>query len=80
MMAAAYRAHFRAFAKTAARDALRAAIEAETSPDSIAAFFAWRFEDQLQRFGESFIDFWSFDPAFREAAIRTMPRVTGARS
>jgi hypothetical protein len=75
MMAAAYRLHFRAFAKTAARDAFRAAIEAEAVPDSIAAFFAWRFEDQCQRFAGSFADLWRIDPAFREAtqAMRGRP-------
>jgi hypothetical protein len=73
----AYRLHFRAFAKTAARDAFRAAIETETSPDEIVDFFAWQLEDQLHRFGESFVDFWSLDPAFRQAAIRTAPRRPG---
>jgi hypothetical protein len=77
MMAAAYRLHFRAFARTAARDALRAAIQTETAPDEIADFYAWRLEYQVRRFGESFVDFWSFDPAFRQAAIRTAPRRPG---
>jgi hypothetical protein len=77
MMAAAYRLHFWAFAKTAARDAFRAAIQTETAPDQIADFVTWRLEDQLHRFGESFINFWSFEPAFRQAAIRTPRRRPG---
>jgi hypothetical protein len=78
--AVACRAHMSVFAKAAARHALLAAIQTETAPDQIADFFEWRLDDQLRRFNASFVDFWSFDAAFRGAAIRTMPRGPGARS
>jgi hypothetical protein len=67
-----FRPHFSAFAKSAASNALRAALQTETTPDAVAEFFEWRLDDELCRFSESFIDFWGFDRSFRQAAKRTV--------
>jgi hypothetical protein len=47
---AVFRAHFLAFAKAAASNALKAALETEETSDAIVNFFEWRFDDQLRRF------------------------------
>jgi hypothetical protein len=66
-------AHAGHFNRYAARHAILAAIQTESSPEEALNLFEARLEDQLRRFSESFADFWSFDASFREAAVRTMP-------
>jgi hypothetical protein len=51
-----FRAHFLSFAKVAANDALRAALQTETTPEEIVEFFEWRFDDLICRFSASFDD------------------------
>jgi hypothetical protein len=70
---AAHRAHREAFARQAARHALLAALQTEPSPDEALSFFDYLLYDSLRRFASSFVDLWTADPSFREAAIRTMP-------
>jgi hypothetical protein len=69
----AHAGHFNSFSRYAARDAILAAVQTESSPEEALNLFEARLEDQLRRFSESFADFWSFDASFRKAAVRTMP-------
>lgn len=69
---AAHAQHFNTFTRDAARHAILAAVQTESSPDEAIAFFEARLDDQLRRFSGSFADFWSFNASFREAAVRTM--------
>ena len=67
-----YRWHFNGFARDAARHALLAALQTESSPEEAVAFFDWRLNDQCRRFVESFADFWRISAAFREAATQAI--------
>jgi|SRR6516164_7395854 hypothetical protein len=67
-----YRWHFNGFARDAARHALLAALQTESSPEEAVAFFDSRFNDLCRRFVGSFADLWRIDPAFHEAAIQAM--------
>jgi hypothetical protein len=69
----AHAGHFNSFSRYAAHHAILAAVQTESSPEEALNLFEARLEDQLRRFSESFADFWSFDAAFRKAAVRTMP-------
>jgi hypothetical protein len=64
--------HFNGFARDAARHALLAALQTESSPEEATAFFDGRFNDQCRRFVESFADLWRIDPTFREAATQAI--------
>ena len=64
--------HLSNFTRYAARQAIQAAAQTESSPDEALNLFDCLLEDGLRRFRESFVDLWSCDAAFREAALRTM--------
>ena len=68
----AHARHLHSFARDAARRAILAAAQTESSPAEALNLFDWLFEDQLRRFSESFADLWNFNASFREAALRIM--------